>query len=66
MTTPKPKCDSCPATARWSIANLEGADSDPIVRWFACGRHVHMALDLNHWETDTVTLYDLSEPAGAS
>ena len=57
----EPPCDHCTAPARWSIQNYEGNDMDPIVRWFACGRHVHRALDQGRWEVDAVQVMDLSD-----
>ena len=57
-----PLCDRCPARAHWSICNLEGSPMQPIVRWFACGRHLHRVLLDGDWEVDSVHLYDVSEP----
>lgn len=51
-----PRCDHCKAHATWSIMNLEGPDMDPIVRWLACGRHVHRSLMDGDWELDTVQI----------
>lgn len=53
-------CDTCGRRARWSVCNLEGNWMSPVVRWFACGRHLHGVLDRADWEVDSVHLYDLS------
>lgn len=53
-----PDCGRCSAAARWSICNLEGDRMDPIVRWFACGRHLHTVLTEANWELDCVQVYD--------
>ncbi|HEX3778612.1 MAG TPA: hypothetical protein VHX38_03015 [Pseudonocardiaceae bacterium] len=47
--------------ARWSICNLEGHDLQPVVRAFACGRHLHSVLEDMPWEMDCVQIYDLSD-----
>lgn len=53
-----PECDQCTAAARWAICNLEGDDMQPIVRWFACGRHLNSVLSVADWELDCVQVYD--------
>lgn len=55
-----PRCDRCAAFARWSVCNLEGPWLDPIVRWFACGRHLSQVVADAPWEVDSVHLYDLT------
>lgn len=57
------RCDLCTAYAVWSIQNYEGDDMQPIVRWFACGRHVHGVLTDGHWEVDAVQVMDLRGPS---
>ena len=57
------RCDRCPAFAVWSIANVEGPAMQPIVRWFACGRHLHTVLTEGDWELDAVHVYDLRGPS---
>jgi hypothetical protein len=57
-----PTCDRCAAHARWAIANIQGYDMAPIIRWFACGRHLASVLSDGSWEVDCVQVYDLSEP----
>jgi hypothetical protein len=59
MDDERPDCDRCHTAARWSICNLEGVDMQPIVRWFACGRHLHTVLAEGGWELDCVQVYDL-------
>ena len=51
--------DRCGSYAAWSICNLEGYDMQPIVRWFACGRHLHTVLTDGLWDVDAVSVYDL-------
>jgi hypothetical protein len=53
-------CRACGATAHWAVCNLEGPDSVPVVRGYACGRHLHSVLDTMDWHTDCVQVYDLS------
>jgi len=53
------RCDRCGSYAVWSICNLEGNDMQPIVRWFACGRHLHAILTGGRWDLDAVMVYDL-------
>lgn len=59
MTEELPRCGRCAAVARWSVCNLEGDAMDPIVRWLACGRHLHAVLDEGVWEVDCVQVYDI-------
>ncbi len=56
-------CDRCPAFAVWSIQNYEGDPMQPIVRWFACGRHIHQVLTEGDWEVDAVQVMDLRGPS---
>lgn len=56
------RCNRCDAYAAWSVCNLEGEDMQPIVRWFACGRHLHGVLTDADWELDAVHIYDLRGP----
>lgn len=58
MTDPIPSCSGCQTVARWSICNLEGSQMQPVVRAFACGRHLHSVLDGMQWEVDAVQIYD--------
>jgi hypothetical protein len=60
-----PDCDRCHTAARWSVCNLEGISMDPIVRWFACGRHLHTVLTEADWELDCVQVYDFQRGAEA-
>ncbi|WP_100499376.1 hypothetical protein [Geodermatophilus chilensis] len=57
------RCDRCTAYAVWSIQNYEGGDMQPIVRWFACGRHLHQVLTEADWEVDAVQVMDLRGPS---
>lgn len=63
MTDPSidPICGKCTRHARWSICNLEGPDMAPIVRWFACGRHLHSVLVEGRRAVDAVQVYDLTD-----
>ena len=53
------RCDRCGRYAAWSICNLEGGDMRPVVRWFACGQHLHAILTDGFWDLDAVMVYDL-------
>lgn len=61
-----PKCDRCEAFARWSIGNFETDHQDkmlaPVIRWFACGRHIGRVLTDANWHLDAVMIYDLTYP----
>ena len=59
MTVPDPGCDTCTNRARWSIQNFEGDDMEPIVRWLACGQHLHSILIDGRWDTDAVQLMEI-------
>jgi hypothetical protein len=39
---------------------------NPVVRWFACGRHLHSVLADENWAMDVVHIYDLTAPEESS
>ena len=64
-----PNCDQCEHRARWAVARPEDRSDDSlvhvepfdwIIRAFACGQHVHAALDELDWGLDAVQVYDLA------
>ncbi|QKS15718.1 hypothetical protein HUN59_05325 [Curtobacterium sp. Csp2] len=64
-----PHCDRCNAFARWSIGEFEDDHPEhlaPIIRYFACGRHIAGILTTAHWLLDALMIYDLTKPAERS
>lgn len=60
-----PQCDRCDAFARWSIGEFEDDHPErlaPIIRYFACGRHISGVLTDAQWILDALMIYDLTEP----
>jgi len=59
-----PPCDRCDAFARWSIGEFENDPGDlaPIIRYFACGKHIARILTEATWVLDALMIYDLTYP----
>lgn len=59
-----PPCDRCDAFARWSVGEFENdpADLAPIIRYFACGKHIARVLTEAVWVLDALMIYDLTYP----
>lgn len=64
-----PRCENCAHRARWAIARPEDWPNDGMshyepfdwrIRAFACGQHLHTALELLDWGLDVVQVYDLA------